>query len=201
MICAYINGKIAYPVAESDIKITLQNPFIKDGDEKSMEVVFPLDIPENREVFGPLNRLDTSFENIDYDDCRLMADNFVVVSGKGTVTSVTNTEVKIQILAGKSYLRYKASFDHIFIDELDYGQVANKYKLFGTAKTIQDVSRLSVTGDLNSKGFIGVAGQYVFMPVHDEGDDIWANAPGYIYEQGRSGSLLCTTIVLSLIHI
>ena len=190
MICAYINGKIAYPVAESDIKITLQNPFIKDGDEKSMEVVFPLDIPENREVFGPLNRLDTSFENIDYDDCRLMADNFVVVSGKGTVTSVTNTEVKIQILAGKSYLRYKASFDHIFIDELDYGQVANKYKLFGTAKTIQDVSRLSVTGDLNSKGFIGVAGQYVFMPVHDEGDDIWANAPAYIYEQGRSGSRL-----------
>lgn len=200
MICAYINGKIAYPVAESDIKITLQNPFIKDGDEKSMEVVFPLDIPENREVFGPLNRLDTSFENIDYDNCRLMADNFVVVSGKGTVTSVTNTEVKIQILAGKSYLRYKASFDHIFIDELDYGQVANKYKLFGTAKTIQDVSRLSVTGDLNSKGFIGVAGQYVFMPVHDEGDDIWANAPAYIYEMGSEGSLLCTTIVRAAVQ-
>ena len=42
MICAYINGKIAYPVADSDIKITLQNPFIKDGEEKTMEVVFPL---------------------------------------------------------------------------------------------------------------------------------------------------------------
>ena len=197
MICAYINGKIAYPIAESDLKIVLQNPFIKDGDEKTMEVVFPLDIPENRSVFGALNRLDTTFENDDFDDCRLVADNFEVVSGKGTITSVTNTEVKIQILAGKSYLRYKASFDHIFIDELDYGQVAEKYKLFASAKNIQDASRLSVTGDLNSKGFVGIAGQYVFMPVHDEGDDVWANAPAFIYGQGSD---VCTTIVRAAVQ-
>lgn len=197
MICAYINGKIAYPIAESDLKIVLQNPFIKDGDEKTMEVVFPLDIPENREVFGAINRLDTTFENDDFDDCRLVADNFEVVSGKGTITSVTNTEVKIQILAGKSYLRYKASFDHIFIDELDYGQVAEKYKLFASAKNIQDASRLSVTGDLNSKGFVGIAGQYVFMPVHDEGDDVWANAPAFIYGQDND---VCTTIVRAAVQ-
>ena len=200
MICAYINGKIAFPVAESDIKITLQNPFIKDGDEKSMEVVFPLNIPENREVFGPLNRLDTSFEFEDFEDCRLMADNYEVIRGKGTVTSVNNNEVKIQFLAGKTYLRYKASYDHIFIDQLDYGQVAEKYKVFASAKTVQDVSKLSITNDINSKGFIGVAGEYVFMPVHDESDDVWANAPAYIYSQGREGSLLCNTITQAAVQ-
>ena len=200
MICAYINGKIAFPVAESDIKITLQNPFIKDGDEKTMEVVFPLDIPENREVFGPLNRLDTSFEFEDFEDCRLMADNYEVIRGKGTVTSVNNKEVKIQFLAGKSYLRYKASFDHIFIDQLDYGQVADKYKLFASAKTVKDVSKLNVTSDITYRGFIGVAGEYVFMPIHDEGDDVWANAPAYIYERGRDGALLCTTIVCAAVQ-
>ena len=111
MICAYINGKIAYPVADSGIKITLQNPFIKDGDDKSMEVVFPLDIPENRDTFGALNRIDTSFNNEDFEEVRLMADNFEVIRGKGTITSITEKEVKIQILSGKTYLRYKASFD------------------------------------------------------------------------------------------
>ena len=200
MICAYINGKIAYPVADSDIKITLQNPFIKDGEEKTMEVVFPLDIPENREAFGALNRMDTTFECDDYEDCRLVADNLEVVRGKGTITSVTNKEVKIQILAGKSYLRYKAAFDHIFIDQLDYGQVAEKYQRFASSKTIQDVTKLSTVGEINSQGFIGEAGKYVFMPIHDEGDNIWANAPAYIYDPGRYGDLLATSIVMAAVQ-
>ena len=181
MICAYINGNIAYPVADSGVKIVLQNPFIKDGEEKTMEVVFPLSIPENKLAFGALNRLDTTFENDDFEDCSLLADNIEVVRGKGTITSITNEDVKIQILAGKSYLRYKASFDHIFIDQLDYGEVLEKHKLFATAKSIRDVSRLSVLTDLNNYGFIGQPGHYVFMPVHDESNDVWANAPGYIY--------------------
>ena len=200
MICAYINGKIAYPVSDSGIKITLQNPFIKDGDEKTMEVVFPLDIPENREVFGALNRIDTSFLCEDLEECILMADNFVVVSGKGTITSITEKEVKIQILAGKSYLKYKASFDKIFIDQLDYGQVSDKYKRFATAKSIQDVTKLDVLSDIRARGFIGEAGKYMFMPIHDEGNDVWANAPGYIYTPGRDGSLLATTIVQAAVQ-
>lgn len=195
MICAYINGKPAYPVANNNIKITLQNPFIKDGDEKTMEIVFPLDIPENRAVFGALNRLDTSFLCEEFEDCRLIADNYEVVRGKGTITSITDKEVKIQILAGKSYLRYKASFDNVYIDQLDYVDVLDKYKLFTSAISIQDPSRLSVLTDLQQHGFVGQPGLYAFMPVHDEDGNIWANAPGYIYSYGRSGSLLSTTIV------
>ena len=42
MIVAYINKKVAYPAVQSNIKIVLQNPFIKEGDEKTMEVSFPL---------------------------------------------------------------------------------------------------------------------------------------------------------------
>ena len=200
MICAYINGKIAYPVADSGVKIVLQNPFIKDGEEKSMEVVFPLSVPENRDAFGALNRLDTSFEHNDFDDCCLMADNFEVVRGKGTITSITNEEVKLQFLSGKTYLRYKASFDHLFIDQLDYGQVDEKYRVFASSKTVQDVNKLSIVSDLNSKGFIGVAGEYVFMPIHDEGDNIWANAPAFIYSPGRDGALLARTIVMPAVQ-
>ena len=49
MIVCYINNQPAYPAAQSDIKVTLQNPFIKDGDEKTMEVIFPMEIPQNAE--------------------------------------------------------------------------------------------------------------------------------------------------------
>lgn len=174
MIVCYINNQPAYPAAQSDIKVTLQNPFIKDGDEKTMEVVFPMEIPQNATVFGAINRIDTSFESEDFEDCRLVADNIEVIRGKGTITSITQEEVKIQILAGKSYLRYKASFDNIYIDEIDYGQVAERYRnlIIGRASF---VNVLDFASELNSQGFIGEAGKYAFFQAHDETNDFYAN--------------------------
>ena len=179
MIVCYINNQPAYPAAQSDIKVTLQNPFIKDGDEKTMEVIFPMEIPQNATVFGAINRIDTSFESEDFEDCRLVADNIEVIRGKGTITSITQEEVKIQILAGKSYLRYKASFDNIYIDEIDYGQVAERYRnlIIGRAS---DIRLLNFASELNSQGFIGEAGKYAFFQAHDETNDFYANELCYM---------------------
>ncbi len=179
MICCFINGKVAYPSASNDIKVTLLNPFVKDGDEKTMEVIFPMDIAENREIFGSLNRLDTSFAMDDFESCRLVADNIEVISGKGTVTQVTEVEVKLQILAGRSYLRYKASFDNVYLDQIDYGSVANKYQrlINGRGRLL---SELNFVSELNAKGFIGEAGKYAFLPAHDESNDYWANSLCYM---------------------
>lgn len=182
MIVCYINNQPAYPAAQSDIKVTLQNPFIKDGDEKTMEVVFPMDIAQNAAVFGAINRLDTSFESEDFEDCRLVADNTEVIRGKGTITSITREEVKIQIFAGKSYLRYKASFDNIYIDEIDYGQVAERYQNLRIAHAT-DIRLLDITSELNAQGFIGEAGKYAFFQAHDETNDFWANQLGYMKDR------------------
>lgn len=179
MIVCYINGQIAIPAAQSDIKVTLQNPFIKDGDEKTMEVIFPMEIPQNAAVFGALNRLDTSFESEDFEDCRLMADNIEVIRGKGTITSITREEVKIQILAGKSYLRYKASFDNVYIDQIDYGTVAEKYRNLEIGRA-SNISLLNFVSDLNNNGVIGEPGKYVFYQAHDESNDFWANQLCYM---------------------
>lgn len=180
MIYAYINGKLAYPVANNSIKITLQNPFIKDGDEKTMEVTFDMAIPENRMVFGALNRLDTSFVCDDFEDCRLVADNMEVIRGVGTVTSISESEVKLQILSGKSYLRYKAEFDNIYIDSLDYGEVLERHKPLAAGKYV-NTKKLDFVSEISRQGFIGDPGRYVFMHAHDEGADVWVNAPAYIY--------------------
>lgn len=185
MIVAYINKQVAYPAAQSDIKIVLQNPFIKDGDEKSMEVSFPMDIPENRAVFGAVNRLDTTFESEDFEDCNLMCDGLSIVRGVGTITSITEDEVKLQILAGKSYLRYKASFDKIFIDRLDYGQILSRHQYINNGNFIP-VERIDLVSDLNSQGFVGDPGRYAYMPIHDEDNDYWCNQLAYCYELGNT---------------
>lgn len=179
MIIAYINGKKAYPSVHNDIKVTLLNPFIKDGDEKTMELVFPMAIPENREAFGAINRLDTGFETEDFPSCRLLADNIEVISGVGTITGINEDEVKLQILAGKSYLRYKESFDSIYIDNIDYGEVLDRHKriVTGVFSLLGDSN--DFTAEIRSQGFIGDPLRYAFMPVHDEESDFYVNAPLY----------------------
>lgn len=180
MIICYINKKVAFPAAQSDIKITLQNPFIKDGDEKTMEVVFPMDIPQNRAVFGAINRLDTHFRMDNFEDCRLVADGQEIISGTGTITSVSNTEVKLQILSGQSYLRYKASFDKVFIDQIDYGDIAARHQ-FLKGMMQRNKSAFNMVSELNRQGFIGEPGKYAFFPIHDESNDIFVNMPVYYF--------------------
>lgn len=175
MIIAYINGQVAYPSSQGDVKIDLQNPFIKDGDEKTMEIVFPLAIPENREVFGHIERLDTSFESEDFENVRLMAEGNLIIEGVGTITQITPMEIRLQILSGKSYLRYKSYFDKIYIDQIDYGTVEPRHKTLNYGK-VSSMSSLDLTSELNSQGFIGVPGKYAFLPIHDEDNDIECNA-------------------------
>lgn len=197
MIVAYINKKVAYPAVQSNIKIVLQNPFIKEGDEKTMEVTFPLDIPENREVFGALNRIDTTFETEDFEDCRIVAEGLTVIQGSGTITSITEEEVKIQVLAGKSYLRYKASFDDIFIDRLDYGHILPRHQYINAGNFVPK-NKLDLTPEFNSQGFIGDPGRYAYMPVHDEDNDYWCNQLAYCYDY--SVGLVGTTIARGAIQ-
>ena len=175
MIIAYINGQVAYPSSQSDVKIDLQNPFIKDGDEKTMEIVFPLAIPENREVFGNIERLDTSFESEDFENVRLMAEGLLIIEGVGTITQITPMEIRLQILSGKSYLRYKSYFDKIYIDQIDYGTVEPRHKTMNYGKAAS-ISSFDVTSEFNSQGFVGVPGRYAFLPIHDEDNDIDCNA-------------------------
>lgn len=182
MIICYINGKKCYPAASSNIKITLQNPFVKDGDEKSMEVVFPMAIPENLAVFGAVNRLDTQFGMPDFENCRLEADAVEIIRGTGTITSVTNTEVKIQILSGKSYLKYKSSFNKVFIDKLFYGDIKERHMHF-KGKRQQTTSVFDLSGEIRTQGFVGEPGMYAFLPIKDETNEWFCNMPAYLYDK------------------
>ncbi|MCR4602477.1 MAG: hypothetical protein K5683_02940 [Prevotella sp.] len=179
MTYALINGEKAYPSLSGSIKLVLDNPNIKDSEEKTMEMVFPMSIPENREVFGNLHRLDTHFHTETFTDCQLICDNMVIIRGVGTITGITNKEVKLQILAGKSSARYKADAEKTFIDKIDYGEVASKYKV--SVRGRGSSATLNMESELLSQGFWGEPGKYAFLPVYDETNDVCYNMPTYGY--------------------
>ncbi len=185
MISCMINGLTAYPSNSSDVKITLSNPFVQDGDEKTMEVVFPMGIPANREVFGNLNRIDTNFQMDNFDECRLMADGIEIICGVGTITSVTSDAVKMQILSGKSYLRFRASFDSVFIDGISYGSLEARHEHL-KGKPQASASVFDLSSEINGQGFVGEPGRYAFLPVHDETNDWHVNMPVYLYGDDNS---------------
>ncbi len=181
MIKCYINGNVAYPAIQGQIKVSLHNPFITDSDEKTMEITFPISITENRNVFGSICRLDTHFKMENFDDCRLTVNDQEIISGVGTITSVTEKEVKLQILSGKNRIRYKTSFENTFIDEIYYGELESRHQHL-KGKPQRTASVFDLSSDLSTHGFVGEPGKYAFMPIHDETNDLHANMPTYLYD-------------------
>lgn len=151
------------------IKITKENPFLHDKDAKTLDVEFPLGIAENRMVFGPIHRVDTSKKRDAFTDCRLIVDNIPVISGTGRVSEVTQDCVKLQILSGNNSVRYRSEFDRIFIDRIQYPAVDSKYKM-ATGQLWVDV-----TSEVNNKRYIGDISKYIFLTVYDSSNDCLAN--------------------------
>jgi hypothetical protein len=182
MIICLLDGKKAYPVNTDKIKVTYENQFVKDSGSYTFDISFPLDIPENRKVFGNVQRMDVKKNLADFEDCRLYADNRLIMSGKGTVMSITNTTLKVQIVGGKSRIKYNSRFEKHYIDEIDYPSVIldkgiNKapYTSAGVSLPNMDNFQWMVFIDLTTANYVGQKGVAVLSPVNDETNEIIAN--------------------------
>ena len=182
MIVCSLNGKTAYPSSSDKIKVTYENQFVKDSGSYTYEISFPMAIAKNRELFGNVQRLDVKKTLADFDDCKLYADNRLIISGKGTVTSITNDVVKLQIVGGKSRIKYNSKFEKHFIDEIDYPSVVldtgiNKpvYDKAGTGYPNMDQFQWMLFIDLTTGNFVGQKDVAVISPINDETNEILAN--------------------------
>ncbi|WP_288919395.1 hypothetical protein [uncultured Prevotella sp.] len=182
MIVCSLNGKTAYPSSSDKIKITYENQFVKDSGSYTYDISFPMDIARNREIFKNVQRLDVKKTVNDFDDCKLYADNRLLISGKGTVTSITNDTVKLQIVGGKSRIKYNSKFEKHFIDEINYPSVIldtgiNKpvYDKAGTGYPNMDQFQWMLFIDLTTANFVGQKGVAVLSPVNDETNEILSN--------------------------
>ncbi len=185
MVYCTLDGKVGYPTTTDKIKVTYENQYVKDSGSYTYDITFPMAIAENRTLFANVQRFDVKKTIAAFEECRLYVGNRLVMSGKGTVTSITNDKVKLQIAGGKSRIKYNSKFEQHFIDEIDYSDVvltegvdAKTMAAFGF-KTPVMASEVATHGmlfvSLDSSNYVGRSGVAVLSPTWDETNDVQAN--------------------------
>ena len=183
MITCVINGMAAYPAASQSIKLTYANQYVTDDGEYSYDINFPMSIMDNRRVFHNVSRFDVSKVTQKFNDCKLYVSGRLILSGVGTIISVTEAERKLQIVGGKSRIKYNDRITKHYIDEIATFGTADKpgYTVdkgwsqgFKNLQKINDIYRL----DEDKSKFLGVEGKWCFVPVRDETNDMIANFVG-----------------------
>lgn len=182
MIHCTVNGKIAVPSSTDKIKVTYANQYIEDSGSYTYDITFPMSIHANQVVFGNVHRFDVHKPTTAFDDCKLFADNRLFISGKGTVTSVSESAVKLQIVGGKSRIKYNSKFEQHYVDEIDYPDVkitsgidAMRYGLMGVTSVDCSTKPSMVLVDLTNGVNVGQPGVALFYPIYDETHDCMSN--------------------------
>ena len=160
MIRFTIGGSEVYPAAGSNIKLTLENPYLKESGSHTYEITFPLDIPENRAAFGCVNRLDVSKDTGMFNDCRLYDGSRILLSGSGTVISYSSEAVKLQLLSASKSSRNIAMGR--FLRDISFPDIDSPYKSWCQYNCI------NVNPDYFTRGFAGEKGKYAFFTVNNE---------------------------------
>ena len=180
MITCIINGHRAYPISTSSIKVTYANQYVTDDGEYTYDITFPMNILANREIFSNVSRMEVEKNIAKFDDCKLYVDSRIIMSGVGTILSVNEKEIKLQIVGGKSRIKFNDRMEKHYIDEIQFGTAdkpgydvdkgwSQKFK-----DRITEIYRL----DEDKTKFLGVEGKWCFVPVRDETNDMIANFVG-----------------------
>lgn len=126
MIKLIIDGKEAVIKAGTSFKLTRMNPYFEDQGDFTFEVQLPLDgCAENLAIFGAVHRAEVGLAGWANKELpmHLIAPP-VNVEGVAKVMTVSEAEVKVQLLAGKSAVNdfgKDAEGKDLYIDELDLG--------------------------------------------------------------------------------
>jgi len=195
MFQLFINGMNAIVKTGTQIKFTRENPFFSEAGDYTLDVVLPLaGCPQNQRIFGAVHRPEVSKKALLRRDFSfvLWADG-LSLTGRAAVTSVSQEEAKIQLLAGKSALNFDSLTEYgeeRYIDSLDlgnaYGALWEKHRP-GEAQTAIETMRL-----LCSSLFTGTETEHllhgtsdetdcVCFPVWSQADEAWANPHEYCY--------------------
>lgn len=184
MIICYIDNKKVFPNTTDKIKVTFENQFIKDSGSYTYEISFPMSIQANKEFFNNINRFDVKKQMQSFENCALLVDNRLIISGKGHLTSVTANAVKLQIAGGKSRIKYNSTFEKHFIDEISFPAVKitkginhQLYSKIGVDEIITDDTTQFqfIAVDLTDYYFVGQPGVAAFNLIHDETNNYMSN--------------------------
>lgn len=120
MIELFIDGKPAVLKDNVSIKLTRENVYFTKSGSYTYNVELPLQVKENRDIFGSINRIDTITEYHVFHAV-LRVDNKVLLDGKAVINQVTEAAVKVQLLGGNSEMNFYTKGEELYVDELDLG--------------------------------------------------------------------------------
>lgn len=114
--------RVFFDTSQSGIKLTRENPYFTQSESYTLDVTLPMDILENRSFLGNLQRMDRS-KQPPAMKCRLAIENTTVLFGSAKVTQVTERQVKVQLLGGRSEVNFLAEDSGEYIDGLPLGRI------------------------------------------------------------------------------
>lgn len=133
MLTLLINSLPAVIKDGTSFKLTRENPAFSEQGDYTFEVTLPLrGCPENIAIYGPLHRPETTLAPALTALPFQLITPLLTLSGTATVTSVTQDEVKVQLLAGRSEANIKTTDTNgndIYIDELPLGKIFDEYDI------------------------------------------------------------------------
>lgn len=159
----YINQQRVFFREGTSLKLTVENSFFQNKGSYTLDVAFPLDIPQNRKVFGAINRIDVSKRQQQFDST-LIVDSRLVFKGTARITNVNASEVKLQLLSGNSRVNFWSRAGKVYIDELHYEYVDTNHSFDGW----QTDDAFFGTPLIKAGTFPGRKGIYCYVPTLDE---------------------------------
>lgn len=117
----YVNNQPALLKAGSSFDYISENRLFLGRDGYTLTLTFPLkDCPQNREIFGHLERMDVTKKKLLYE-CSIV-DRSVSLFGTLQVTGIDDSAVKAQFSEGRCEQTVNSSLDDIYINQLDLGE-------------------------------------------------------------------------------
>ena len=159
----FINKQRAIFKEDSNLKLTIENTFFEDSGSYTLDVTFPLDIEENRKVFGSINRIEVAKRHTTFD-ASILVNSKLTFRGTAKITNVNDTEVKLQLLSGNSRVKFWTKAEKMYIDELRYEYTDRNDTFDGF---VQDDSFYG-TPLIKAGTFPGKKGVYCYVPTLDE---------------------------------
>ena len=112
--------RVYFDTSSGGIKLTRENPYFTQSESYTFDITLPMDILTNRQFFANLQRMDRT-KRPPLMKCRLIVDNSPVLYGAAKVTQVTQQQVKVQLLGGRSEVNFLCTENEEYIDELPLG--------------------------------------------------------------------------------
>lgn len=126
MTILWIDGKEAVLAAGTSFKVTRENTLLTDAGDYTFDISLPLEgCVENQRIFGAAHRMEQGKKKLAGQEYTFhLVSPPLDLQGTAVVTSVSDTAVKVQLLAGRSAINLEMTGKdgkELYIDELDLG--------------------------------------------------------------------------------